>query len=152
LSIIGSLSLTSCGCWTKTTNTLLASSSTRDLSMSDARILEKVSGRSRRARYSGGARTDHEDLGKGLDITDPWTGYCECLQFRKKLNDVLVSCPCTKPQVTEKQKRLLKKIGKVAAYTAITGGSRGALSLLLKRMEPKDTAKPKAPNEKAQSA
>ena len=91
-----------------------------------------------------------------MDITDTPTAFCEFLQFRKKLNDVLVSCPYTNPQVTEKQKRLLKKIGKVAAYTAITGGSyilaRGALSLLLKRMEPKDTAKPKAPNEKAQSA
>jgi len=125
--------------------------------MSDARILEKVLRRNRRARYSGGARSDHEDRsGKASDITDTSTAFCEFLQFRKKLNDVLVSCPCTKPQVTEKQKRLLKKIGKVAAYTAITGGSyilaRGALSLLLKRMEPKDTAKPKAPNEKAQSA
>jgi hypothetical protein len=59
--------------------------------------------------------------------------------------------------VTEKQKRFLKKIGKVAAYTAITGGSyilaRGALSLLLKRMEPKnrDNVKTKARHEKAQS-
>jgi len=72
-----------------------------------------------------------------LDITDTPTALCEFLQFRKKLNDVLLSCPRTKRQVTDKQKRLLKKIGKVAAYTAITGGSyilaRGALSLLLKR-------------------
>jgi hypothetical protein len=49
--------------------------------------------------------------------------------------------------VTEKHKRMLKKIGKVAAYTALTGGSyilaRGALSLLLKRMEPKNIAKAK---------
>ena len=58
--------------------------------------------------------------------------------------------------MTEKQKSLLKKIGKVAAYTAMTGGAyvlaRGTLSLLLKRMEPKDPAKAKAPHEKARSA
>jgi len=40
--------------------------------------------------------------------------------------------------VTEKQKRILKNIGKVAAYTAFTGGAyviaRGTLSLILKRM------------------
>ena len=60
--------------------------------------------------------------------------------------------------MTEKQKRILRKVGKVAAYTAITGGSyilaRGALSLLLRRMDPKhqDNARTKARNEKAQSA
>ena len=62
----------------------------------------------------------------------------------------------TRRQLTEKQKRILKQIGKVAAYTAMTGGAyvlaRGTLSLLLKRMERKDTAKAKAPHEKAQSA
>ena len=44
--------------------------------------------------------------------------------------------------MTEKQKRILRNVGKVAAYTAITGGSyilaRGALSLLLRKMEPKN--------------
>jgi hypothetical protein len=70
-SITGSLYLTSCGCWTKSTNTLSASSSSRDLSMSDARILEKVLRLSRRARYSGGARSDHEDLGKGWTSPTP---------------------------------------------------------------------------------
>lgn len=60
--------------------------------------------------------------------------------------------------MTEKQKRFLKNIGKAAAYTAITGGSyvlaRGALSLLLKRMEPKPESKvtPPALREKAKSA
>ncbi len=60
--------------------------------------------------------------------------------------------------MTEKQRHILKKVGKVAAYTAITGGSyilaRGALSLLLRRMEPKhqDNARIKARNEKSQSA
>jgi hypothetical protein len=60
--------------------------------------------------------------------------------------------------MTEKQKRLLKSIGKVAAYTAITGGSyvlaRGCLSLLLKRMEPKpsDKAIPQTLQTKAKSA
>jgi hypothetical protein len=60
--------------------------------------------------------------------------------------------------MTEKQKRILRNVGKVAAYTAITGGSyilaRGALSLLLRRMEPKqqDNASIKARNQKAQSA
>lgn len=43
--------------------------------------------------------------------------------------------------MTEKQKRILKTIGKVAAYTALTGGAyvlaRGTLSLVLKRMDPK---------------
>jgi hypothetical protein len=29
----------------------------------------------------------------------------------------------TRREVTEEQKRLLKKIGKVAAYTAVTGGA-----------------------------
>jgi hypothetical protein len=60
--------------------------------------------------------------------------------------------------MTEKQRHILKKVGKVAAYTAITGGSyilaRGALSLLLRRMEPKqeDNARTKARNEKSQPA
>ena len=59
--------------------------------------------------------------------------------------------------MTEKQKRILKNIGKLAAYTAITGGAyvlaRGALSLLLKQMKPKDKAKKaKAPHEKAKAA
>lgn len=59
--------------------------------------------------------------------------------------------------MTEKQKRILKKIGKVGAYTALTGGAyvlaRGALSLLLKQMKPKDKAKKaKAPHEKAKAA
>jgi hypothetical protein len=73
--------------------------------MSDGRILEKVPRLSRRARYSGGARSDQEDLGKELDITDRSTPFCEFLQFSKKLNDVLVSCPCTKRQVTERRAR-----------------------------------------------
>lgn len=55
--------------------------------------------------------------------------------------------------MTKKQKSLLKKIGKVAAYTAITGGAyvlaRGALSLLLKQIEPKDKAESKTPPESA---
>ena len=46
--------------------------------------------------------------------------------------------------MTEKQKRILKTIGKVAAYTALTGSAyvlaRGTLSLVLKRMEPKHKA------------
>ena len=60
--------------------------------------------------------------------------------------------------MTEKQRRILRSVGKVAAYTAITGGSyilaRGAMSLLLKKMEPKhrDDARTKAHNEKPQSA
>ena len=59
--------------------------------------------------------------------------------------------------MTEKQKRVLKSIGQLAAYTAITGGAyvlaRGALSLLLKQMKPKDKAKEAiAPPEKAKAA
>jgi len=60
--------------------------------------------------------------------------------------------------MTEKQRHILKKVGKVAAYTAITGGSyilaRGALSLLLRRMEPKqeDNARTKVRDEKSQPA
>ena len=50
--------------------------------------------------------------------------------------------------VTENKKLILKRIGKVAAYTAITGGAyviaRGALSLLLKKIEPKAQAKTQA--------
>jgi hypothetical protein len=67
---------------------------------------------------------------------------------------ILITHLCLR-QMTEKQKRILKKIGKVAAYTALTGGSyilaRGALSLLLKRMEPKNIAKAKT-HEKRRSA
>ena len=60
--------------------------------------------------------------------------------------------------MTEKQRRILKNVGKLAAYTAITGGSyilaRGALNLLLSTMEPsrETTSSAKPPNEKAQSA
>lgn len=60
--------------------------------------------------------------------------------------------------MTDKQKQFLRSIGKVAAYTAITGGSyviaRGALSLLLKRMEPKPESQVRthALREKAKSA
>ena len=60
--------------------------------------------------------------------------------------------------MTEKQRRTLKKIGKVAAYTALTGGSyllaRGALSLLLRKMEPREREETGADTlaEKAQSA
>ena len=60
--------------------------------------------------------------------------------------------------MTEKQTRMLKQIGKVAAYTALTGGSyllaRGALSLLLRKMEPREreTIGANTPAEKAQSA
>jgi hypothetical protein len=43
--------------------------------------------------------------------------------------------------VTEEQKRILKNITKLAAYTAMTGGAyflaKGALSLLLKQLETK---------------
>jgi hypothetical protein len=64
----------------------------------------------------------------------------------------------TQRLVTEKQKRILKTIGKVAAYTAMTGGAyvlaRGTLSLILKRMEPKhkDKVRTNARHENAQSA
>jgi hypothetical protein len=60
--------------------------------------------------------------------------------------------------MTDKQRRILKNVGKVTAYTAITGGSyllaRGALSLLLRRMEPKhqDNERTKTRNEKSQPA
>jgi hypothetical protein len=56
--------------------------------------------------------------------------------------------------MTEKQKRILKNIGKLAAYTAITGGAyilaKGTLSILLKRLEPKDKVKTKT-HKKTQS-
>lgn len=60
--------------------------------------------------------------------------------------------------MTEKQRRILRNVGKVAAYTAITGGSyilaRGALSLLLRKMEPKnqDNVRSKGRPEKSQPA
>jgi hypothetical protein len=60
--------------------------------------------------------------------------------------------------MTEKQRRILTNVGKVAAYTAITGGSyilaRGALSLLLRRMEPKnqDDVRSKGRTAKSQPA
>jgi hypothetical protein len=43
--------------------------------------------------------------------------------------------------VTEKQKRILKNVGKLAFYTTLTGGAyllaKGTLSVLLKQLEPK---------------
>ena len=58
--------------------------------------------------------------------------------------------------MTDERKRIFKTIGKVAAYTAITGGSyllaRGVLSLLLRQMDPKDKAKGKTPNESPKDA
>ncbi len=48
--------------------------------------------------------------------------------------------------MTEKQKQLLKKISKIAAYTAMTGGAyflaKGALSLLFKQLETKIETQP----------
>lgn len=59
-------------------------------------------------------------------------------------------------QVNENQKRILKNISKLAAYTAMTGGAyflaRGALSLLLKHLETKVKSHPKVLNEKAEPA
>jgi hypothetical protein len=46
--------------------------------------------------------------------------------------------------VTEKQKRILKNVGKLAIYTTLTGGAyllaKGTLSILLKQLEPKEEA------------
>ena len=57
--------------------------------------------------------------------------------------------------MTEKQKQLLKKISKIAAYTAMTGGAyflaKGALSLLFKQLETKIETQPEIANEKAES-
>jgi len=43
--------------------------------------------------------------------------------------------------LTEKQKRILKNMGKLAIYTTLTGGAyllaKGTLSILLKQLEPK---------------
>ena len=58
--------------------------------------------------------------------------------------------------MTEKQKSILKKIGKMAAYTAMTGGAyllaRGTISLLLKQFETNVETHPKVPNENAEPA
>jgi hypothetical protein len=58
--------------------------------------------------------------------------------------------------VTGNQKRILKKIGKFTAYTAMTGGAyflaRGAISLLLKKLEAKVETEPKAPREISEPA
>jgi hypothetical protein len=47
-------------------------------------------------------------------------------------------------RVTEKQKRILKNVGKLAIYTTLTGGAyllaKGTLSILLKQLEPKEEA------------
>ena len=57
--------------------------------------------------------------------------------------------------MTEKQMQFLKKISKIAAYTAITGGAyflaRGALSLLLKQLETRIETQPKFASGKAKS-
>ena len=57
--------------------------------------------------------------------------------------------------MTEKQKQLLKKISKIAAYTAMTGGAyflaKGALSLLFKQLEAKIKKQPEFGNEDAES-
>lgn len=54
--------------------------------------------------------------------------------------------------MTENQKHILKKIGKLAVYTAMTGGAyflaKGALSLVLSLMEEKVETKPKVVDEK----
>ena len=100
--------------------------------MSDARILEKVHRRSRRAGYSDGARSDHEDLGKGW--TSP-TGRLSSVSSQK-LNNVLVSWPCTKRQVTQKQKRLLKELEKlppIGCYGRRLCPCEGTLTLILKQ-------------------
>jgi hypothetical protein len=58
--------------------------------------------------------------------------------------------------VTGNQKRILKKIGKFTAYTVMTGGAyflaRGAISLLLRKLEAKVETEPKAPREKSEPA
>ena len=58
--------------------------------------------------------------------------------------------------MTEKQKHILKKISKFAAYTAMTGGAyflaRGAISLLLKQLETTVETHPKVPNENTEPA
>jgi hypothetical protein len=57
--------------------------------------------------------------------------------------------------VTANQKRILRKIGKLTAYMALTGGAyflaRGALSLFLRKLEAKVETKPKALHEKTES-
>jgi len=62
---------------------------------------------------------------------------------------------CRHP-VNENQKRILKNISKLAAYTAITGGAyflaRGALGLILKQLETNARLHPKILNEKAEPA
>jgi len=54
--------------------------------------------------------------------------------------------------VTKNQKRILKKIGKFTVYTAMTGGAyflaRGAISLLLRKLESKKEANLKSQHEK----
>ena len=54
--------------------------------------------------------------------------------------------------MTEEQKDFLKKIGKFAAFTAVTGGAyilaKGAISLLLKKLEAKAEAEQKAHRKK----
>ena len=58
--------------------------------------------------------------------------------------------------MTENQKRILRKIGKYTAYTVMTGGAyfmaRGAISLLLRKLEARVETEPKAPHEKAEPA
>src|SRR5262249_8193431 len=88
-------------------------SSTRDLSMSDARILEKGLRRSRRAGYSGGgARSDHEDLGKGLGSPAPRLPSVS-FPVPEKLNDFFVILPLHEASGDRRQERLLKKRGKL---------------------------------------
>ncbi len=47
--------------------------------------------------------------------------------------------------MTENQKRILKRIGKFTVYTAVTGGAyflaRGAIGLLLRKLEAKTEAR-----------
>ena len=55
--------------------------------------------------------------------------------------------------MNENQKRILKNIGKYTAYAAMTGGAyflaRGALSLILRRLEAKVESEPIARREKS---
>jgi hypothetical protein len=79
--------------------------------MSDARVLEKVLRRSRRARYSGGARSDHEELRKELDIIDTSSAFCE-FSGPEETERRFGILPLHEASGDRKQGRLLKKLEK----------------------------------------
>jgi hypothetical protein len=101
--------------------------------MSDAKILEKVLRRSRRVRYSGGARSEHEDRERGWTSLTPRLPSVSFSGLKKRRFGIL---PLHESSGDRKAKTPFEKNGKVAAYRlllAAVGSCEGHLSLILNK-------------------